>query len=153
MKIELVSTCLPVEMLIRLRENGLCIKLNKTDDAFVKWGKEMENYCFEHGDFPTYTAVFDTYPVFIGDDTPGLTYQYKGEYDQGTPLYKKLDASIQGNISNIMAPILDTLQGYIDKCENGELTDAVCLHQLDALWLERLTLDTDDWTITPTFGS
>ena len=66
MKIELLTTCLPVEMLIRLRKNGLCIKLNKTDDAFVKWGKEMENYCFEHGDFPTYTAVFDTYPVFIG---------------------------------------------------------------------------------------
>lgn len=153
MKIELLTTCLPVEMLIRLRKNGLCIELKRTDDARLKWGKECENYYFGHGHFPTYTAVFDTYPVFIGDKTPGLTYQYKDECDKGKPLNERLDTSIQGNISNIMAPILDTLQGYIDKCENGELTDAVCLHQLDGLWLEQLTLDTDDWTITPTFGS
>ena len=142
MKLNIFTSCIELANLISMDENGCSIVMNENDETLVKWRKEEDKYIRTNGHAPTYTALFDSYPVIYDDlRDDELSYEYPS------------DANVLGNITNIMRPIIETLQEYIEKCENGELEDASCYNNLDALWLERLSLDTDDWTITPCFGS
>ena len=142
MKLNIFNSCIEVANLISMDEYGCSIVMNENDKTLVKWLKEEDKYFRTTGHAPTYTALFDSYPVIYDDlRDDGLSYEYPS------------DANILGNITNIMRPIIETLQEYIDKCENGELDDASCYGDLDALWLERVSLDTDNWTITLCFGS
>ena len=142
MKLNIFNSCIEVCSLISMDENGYSIVMNENDKTLVKWLKEEDKYFRTTGHAPTYTALFDSYPVIYDDlRDDELSYEYPS------------DANILGNITNIMRPIIETLQEYIDKCENGELDDASCYGDLDALWLERVSLDTDNWTITLCFGS
>lgn len=142
MKLNIFNACIEIANIISMDEHGCSIVMNENDDTLNKWRKEEDKYIRTTGHAPTYTALFDCYPVIYDDlRDEELSYEYPS------------DANILGNITNIMRPIIETLQEYIDKCENEELEDASCYDDLEALWLERLSLDTDDWTITPCFGS
>ena len=142
MKLNIFNACIEISNLMSLDEHGCSIVMNENDDTLNKWRKEEDKYIRTTGHAPIYTALFDSYPVIYDDlRDDELSYEYPS------------DANILGNITNIMRPIIETLQEYIDKCENGELEDASCYGDLEALWLERLCLDTKDWTITPCFGS
>ena len=142
MKLNIFNSCIEIAQVMSIDEHGCSIVMNENDDTLIKWRKEEDKYIRATGHAPTYTALFDSYPVVYDDlRDDELSYEY--------PSY----ANVLGNITNIMRPIIETLQEYIDKCENGELEDASCYGDLEALWLERLSLDTDDWTITPCFGS
>ena len=141
MKLNIFSSCIEIANIISMDENGCSIVMNENDKTLLKWRKE-DKYFRTTGHAPTDTALFDSYPVIYDDlRDDELSYEYPS------------DANVLGNITNIMRPIIETLQEYIDKCENGELEDASCYNNIEALWLERLSLDTDDWTITPCFGS
>ena len=142
MKLNIFNSCIEIANVMSIDEHGCSIVMNENDETLIKWRKEEDKYFRTTGHAPTYTALFDSYPVIYDDlRDDELSYEYPS------------DANVLGNITNIMRPIIETLQEYIDKCENGELEDASCYNDIEALWLERLSLDTDDWTITPCFGS
>lgn len=142
MKLIIFNSCIQIANIVSMDEKGCSIVMNENDKDLIKWCKEEDKYFRTNGHAPTYTALFDCYPVIYDDlRDEELSYEYPS------------DANILGNITNIMRPIIETLQEYIDKCENGELEDASCYNDIEELWLERLYLDTDDWTIVPCFGS
>lgn len=166
MRINILNTPIPVDMLLRLKENGLRLELkgnaidkarharnkrNGIDDELPNQdiiepiGKAHADYCFGNdGKFPKLTALFDADEVIY--DTTDL--------DKSWPLKYEYNSCPYTDISAIMEPVLDELQKYIDAAKKGEMGENIeILHTLDCLFIERITIDTDDWTADFVFGS